>query len=211
MTIKLHSLSRWERLPNDKTLLLPGAPGDGERRVRLQVNCSHETALYVHVHEWGTSRLLAVVPAGLETVEFSASGLLEIDTSAQGDQEVWYQTADIEPTHTIVRDPVIFTELAQRRHRNPELEEIMYRMQVNIERRLNQQAEEHQAAIARIARRNDDAKPAPVAKSAGAPDGAGGDEVQPPKPPAAKPGEKAGSKGAGEQPGGGADPAPAGK
>ena len=208
MTIKLHSLSRWALLPNDRRLVLDGGAVDHERRIRLSTNCNAETALYIKLAD-GEHRLLAVVPAGLETVEFSAAGRLEIESSAQGEQEVWYQTADLEPTFVEVRDPVIFTELAQRRTRNPELEAMMYRMQINIERRMAEQASEHNAALARMQKEMKDGRPAEtiVSNAPGAAAGNSSGAVRASQPPAERSGEKAGkADGGGEQGNGGDEP-----
>lgn len=147
MTIKLNSLDRWKLLGGNQ-LVLAGDELGTERRVRLHVNSAEEHALYVTDVD-GEQRLLTVVPAGLETVEFWASGRLGIVSDAPEGAEIWYQTAETEPTHVEVRDPVIFTKIANRRHRNPELEEIMYRMQANMDRRLAQQSEEFEAALER--------------------------------------------------------------
>jgi hypothetical protein len=89
MAIKLNSLSRWNRLGGGKKLVLSGRSTGGERRVRLSVNVEESAKLYVLTDD-GEERLLAVVAPGLETVEFTAPGELQIYTDAREDAEVWF-------------------------------------------------------------------------------------------------------------------------
>lgn len=147
MTIKLGSLSRWRPYMGDAVVL--GGTEHRERRIRLHFNCESDAAIYRVWPDNDEQQLIAVVPAGLETVEFQAGGEVRFIAVPVGGTEVWYQTADIEPTYAEVNDPEIFTKLATRRHRNPELEEMMYRMQLNMERRFADQAGEFEAAIQR--------------------------------------------------------------
>ncbi len=65
--------------------------------------------------------------------------------SDAGEGEVLFWAADYEPAFVEVLDPEIFTKIAQRQTRNPELEEIMYRAQLNMERRFAAQEEEIEA------------------------------------------------------------------
>jgi hypothetical protein len=145
MTIKLNSLARWSKLDSDKGIAFAGNPS-GERRVRLNVNCEAVTTFFLA--QGKTQTLLCTVQPGLETIEFNTSGDFHV-FAEKGSGVVMYQSADLESTHAEIVDPVIFTRIANRRHRNPELEEIMYRMQLNMERRLAQQSSEIEQAFAR--------------------------------------------------------------
>ena len=144
MVVKLNSLARWAALPSDEAIVFDGAD-QGERRVRINLNLEGVTAFFIG-DEQG-ERFLATLGPGLETVEFNVSGAFKV-YAEKGSGIVHYQSADLEPTFAEIADPKIFTRIAQRRHRNPELEEIMYRMQANTERRIAQQAEEIEARYA---------------------------------------------------------------
>lgn len=123
MTIKLNSLDRWQRLEEGKAI---GFAGAESRRVRLHVNCLNETALYL-TPEKGNPRLLTVVGAGLNTVEFAAGGNFVVWADEKEAGELWFQTAEHEPTHFENLEPVIFTKIIQRRKRNTDLELMMFR------------------------------------------------------------------------------------
>ena len=203
MAIKLNALARWASLPHGKQLVLAGKPTGGDRRVRLSLNVGEATKVYVS-DEGGEERLLAVVQPGLETIEFSAPGRLHVHTDARDGAEVWIQTAETEPTFVEVVDPVVFTRIANRRHRNPELEEMMYRMQLNVERRIAATRDEMEAAYERRRKEEEHGRAAEIIKSdaPGATAGVGGEEVRPPEPVAPQPGESPGGEDGGEQPGG---------
>lgn len=145
MTVKLNSLSRWASLPSDEAIVFEGSDV-GERRVRINFNLEGVTAFFIG-DEQGEDFLCTIGP-GLETVEFNVSGSFKI-YAEKGSGIVHYQSADLEPTHHEIPDPEIFTKLMQRRHRNPELEEMMFKMQMNIERRMSQQADEMEAFYTR--------------------------------------------------------------
>jgi len=193
MTVKLNSIERWTVLEAGSSINFAAA-AEGARRVRLNVNCANPTTFYFENAEG--PRLLAAVPAGVDVIEFNADGAFAVFPQ-EGAGEVHYQTAEAEATAHHVVDPVIFTKLAQRRHRNPELEEMMFRMQQNMERRLALQANEIAAALdARMEARNVETAPA------GTPASDAGGKVSEQEPDGTEPGEGTGSEDGGEQPGG---------
>ena len=145
MTIKLNSLDRWKTLESGAVINFNGAEGV-ERRVRIRFNCEEETTLYLE--DANGPRFLTGVGIGVTELEFGATGNFAVYPPS-GSATVQYQTAEDEPTHAVIVDPVIFTKIANRRHRNPELEEMMMRMEMNIQRRYAQQAGEMQAALDR--------------------------------------------------------------
>lgn len=157
MTIKLNSLDRWKELPPGQSINFDHGVEGQERRIRLHLNLADQTAFYVENKDG--PRFLCVAGPGLETVEFSAFGKIAVMAEDASDS-VHYQTAEDEPTFAVVVDPVIFTKIANRRHRNPELEEMMFRMNQNMERRLAQQAGEIEAAFARRQKEATDGRPA---------------------------------------------------
>lgn len=203
MTIKLGSLSRWALFPQG-ALTLAGRE-EGERRIRIQFNCEAETALYRVVEGVEDQQLVVVVGPGAETVEFVAAGEVGLIAVTREGAQVWYQTADTEPTHVEVLDPVIFTRIANRRHRNPEMEEMMFRMQQNMERRLAQTAGEIEAAFERRRREEEHGRSAEVivTNAPGAAANGAGSEVRPQEPSASQSGLTPGSADGSQQTGDG--------
>lgn len=128
--IRLGNLGRWVALPRGSKITFPG---QDVRRVRLTVNSPGIAKLYI-IDEDGELHFLAA-PDRLEEVEFSWAGDLVLTTDAE---DVSFLTAENEPEHIVIEDPEVFTEIAQRAARNPELERIMYMAQRNMERRLQQ-------------------------------------------------------------------------
>lgn len=128
--IKLDTLTRWRPLAQGEVMTIPG---EASRRIRLHVNSPGRAVLYLRENE-RTHRFLAA-PVGREVVEFTAEGDVEIVT---GSDDVQVYTAEFEPTFVVVEDPEIFTQIAQRAARNPELEHMMWLQQQNVERRMAQ-------------------------------------------------------------------------
>lgn len=145
MTVKLNSLARWANLDADQAIVFEGTDV-AERRVRINFNLEGVTSFFIGTDE--AERFLCTIGPGLETVEFNTKGTFKV-YAENGSGAVQYQSADLEPTFAVIPDPVIFTRIANRRHRNPELEEMMFRMNQNIERRLAAQAQEMEAVYAR--------------------------------------------------------------
>jgi hypothetical protein len=145
MTINLNSLDRWKVLPAGKAVLFDRP--DAQRRARINFNCAAQTVL--HVEDANGPRLLTSVPPGLSTVQFSVKGAFAIMTD-KGSGEVHYQTADIEPTSHQAVDEKVFTKLATRRQRNPELEAIMHQLTLNQQRMFEQQREEYEFRLAQM-------------------------------------------------------------
>lgn len=195
MTIKLNSLSRWRPAGPDALVF----EGVGARRVRLHVNSPGVTLAWLLDGDGGVRQFLARVD-GYEVIEFYAEGTVRVGLEGA---DAWWMCAEVEPTHVEIIDPVIFTKIANRRHRNPELEEMMFRMQMNMERRLAQQAGEIEAAFERR-RKEIDERPAETVKTdaPGAAANAGGGTVPAPEPGPSKPGEAPGGEDGGEQSGG---------
>ncbi|OCC05613.1 hypothetical protein BA190_07560 [Labrys sp. WJW] len=126
--IRLGNLGRWVALPRGSKITFPGKD---VRRVRLTVNSPGVAKLYT-IDDDGELHFLAA-PDRLEEVEFSYAGDLVIATDAD---DVSFLTAENEPEHIVIDDPEVFTEIAQRAARNPELERMMYMQQLNAEKRI---------------------------------------------------------------------------
>lgn len=200
MVVKLNSLSRWLVLAADKAIVFDGSD-IAERRVRIDFNLEAATSFFI-VDRDGVESFLCSLPAGQETIEFSAAGTFSVYAEA-GSGAVHYISADLEPTFSEVVDPVIFTKIANRRHRNPELEEMMFRMNQNLERRLAQQADEFEAALERrrLEEENGRSPETVVSNAPGTVAGAGGAEVPAQGAAGEEPGETAPSPNGGEQQG----------
>lgn len=167
-SIKLNSLSRWNRLAADGAVMFDGP----ERRIRLFVNVETETAFFYQTAETEADCLLAVVSPGVCAIEFYAGGKLAVlAVPASADAQVWYQTAESEPTHIKVVDPVVFTKIAQRRERNPELERMFGLMVRNQRQREAQMNAEFERRLGAIERAKAAPAPAPAPKKKGKSDG----------------------------------------
>lgn len=143
MTIKIGNVSKWSRLPIASALELSG---ETPRKVRLELNTTMPTHV-VAIDNKDQERFLAMVN-GLETLEFITDGPVAIACTTEG--EVWYFTQDGDNDAIELPLEVPFTKIAQRRHRNPELELLMYKQQQNIERRLAQQQNEFEERLAAL-------------------------------------------------------------
>ena len=202
MTIKLNSLSRWFDLePGNAIMFDKSSNEEDERRIRLNLNLADRTVFYVENSDG--PRFLAVAGPGLETLEFAVAGAVGV-FAEEGAGHVQYQTAELEPTHSEIVDGAIFTKIATRRPRNPELEEMMYRAELNMQRRFAQQAAEMEAAFERRRAEEANGRPAEVVVS-NAPGATAasksGDAVAEQKPVEPKPGEGSGGAVDGQQPG----------
>lgn len=195
MTIKLDALTSWKLVPKGEALPLRGDLF-GPRRIRLDLNCEDKTWIYVESDEIEAAQgvdamFIAAVGPGLETVEFYASGdvVVRFVAAVPEDQkaQVWIYTAEIEPNVSAVPEAVSFTEIHQRRARNPELEYMQFIARQN-ERRMDEKLAQLDALLAEKEKANVNpgtppaTPPEPSAKSDGgdqAPSGekpAGGSE-----------------------------------
>lgn len=128
------------------------------RVVRLEVNSPGEVYLYLRQEAWHPdqpqeiaephSYFLARV-VGRDVLEFHTTGAFQL--IAEGGSCCIY-TVDGEDVSFEVLDPVVFTKIAQRRRRSPELEHIAHLMQRNMERRLAEQTIELQRRFDRAER-----------------------------------------------------------
>jgi len=202
MVVKLNSLSRWSALAPVQAIVFAGSD-IAERRVRIDFNLEAATSFFI-VDGDGVESFLCALPAGQETIEFSAPGTFSV-YAEQGSGAVHYISADLEPTFSEVVDPVVFTKIANRRHRNPELEEMMFRMNQNLERRLAQQADEFEAALERRRMEEENGRSAEtvVSDAPGTVAGAGGAQVPAQGTAGEEPSETSPAPNTGEQQGGG--------
>lgn len=125
--IKLDSLERWSRLEKGSVLTLPG---EAPRRVKLNVNSPGWAKLFI-VTDDGEPVFLACAERR-DVVEFAAGGDIRITTE---DDDVFIYTSENEPTFTIIENAEVFTQIANRAARNPDLEHIMFMAEQNMARR----------------------------------------------------------------------------
>lgn len=151
MTIKLDALASWKLVPQGEQLLLQNE-AEADRRIRIDLNCEDKTWVYVSSAAWPEKhpRFVAAVGPGLETVEFYAGGDLAVSfapASPDGKpSQVWLYTAELEPNVVEVPDAVSFTEIHQRRARNPELELMQFWARQN-ERRMDEKLARMEALV----------------------------------------------------------------
>lgn len=173
--IKIGDIAKWNKA--DARLLV--FAGRGARRIRLHINSPSVAVLWLESEDGDddSAQFLARVE-GYKVVEFHALGTVRV--SIEG-ADVWWKCTEAEPTAVKIVDPVVFTRIIERRHRNPEVEMMMHMMQQNIERRLSAQQTEMEQYLAR----REQQLAAAAAVVAPTPDGTGSETVQPQVPPAA--------------------------
>lgn len=153
MSIKLDNLSDWQPLSGSIVLL---AADDYPRRVRVYLNCMEPTPLFIvrtvtddeGNPEKLAARFLATMPAGLETLEFVASGDLEIGAD-HADRVVLYQSTGAEKTW-FDGDGESFATIHDRAPRNEALEWVQFQTEQNqrrMEAALRSEMQDQLAAI----------------------------------------------------------------
>lgn len=185
MVIRLHNVSKWARLDGG---ILPFV-GIQHRKIRIDVNCETDTRFDIVIPGEGEEAdkliMLAAGVVGLETLDFTAPADCALHASSEG--EVWYFTNEGDDQSVPAVEDEIFTTIANRRARNPQLEMMMFKQEQNINRRLKAQAAEFQAMIDAIGVQHDtvtgevfDDDDAEEEQHSGAVDGAGGGNKQEP-------------------------------
>lgn len=142
MTVKLRNVTKWKLLSAGGVLSLPK---DEPRLIRLEVNCVGDTRIDVIS---GDAVIFLWAGQGLETIEFAVPGPCEVVFTSEA--EVFYATDDSGEAGVSDMEETPFTTIMSRRVRNPQMELMMFKMQQNIERRLDQQRAEYDAQIARL-------------------------------------------------------------
>lgn len=141
---RIFNVTKWRTISEGKGIEFPGSR---PRVVRLEVNARSEVGLYIiqtnRDPDTGEvqpddERFLARV-CGRDTVEFHSAGgfALVVD---EGECEIY--TVDGDVWMYVDLEPRIFTKMASRRKRSPELEYIAHQMQANMSRLLERQANE---------------------------------------------------------------------
>lgn len=142
MGVRLHNLTKWQRLAVGEHLMLRGS---GPRPVRIELNTSGPAAVHV-VQDDGRPVFVATV-VGLEVLEFSveANEAFVLVSDPLFDEnapdpvpelQVWYFTNLLEAVPDAELSPVSFTKLANRKVRNRDLEMMVFRSERNQMKRL---------------------------------------------------------------------------
>lgn len=170
------NLDKWTAAEPQRELVLPGRAAP--RRIRLDLNASHETGVYVTTEEKGAKPQFVAVVKGRQTVQFRASGTLRVAFAIPNGGQCWFNTIDGE---TVAFEPSTnpsFTKPWQRKPRNHDLEVVMMRMQRNQERMLEQLQAETDRRIAAAEKRLAPAKEKKAdADDQRSPDGDGGKDA----------------------------------
>lgn len=145
---RMFNLDKWQTIGDGSAIHFAA---ERPRAVRLELNAEGVSLLYVlrkpleGSEDAESARFLARVE-GRDTVEFVTDGPYSL--VCEGAPCAVYTVDGERWSHKEV-SPVVFTKIAQRRHRAPELEAIQRHMYVNMERRLAQQADEFRALFER--------------------------------------------------------------
>lgn len=180
MAIKLDELTGWRRIASGDVLTLASELAD-QRKVRVHLNCETQTWVYALHGDLEEPQYVATAGPGCETIEFYVAG--DVDMSFAADKEglaqIWVSSAELEPNVSPNPDAVSFTEMVQRRARNPELE-LMQALARQNQDRMNAVLEAQTAVLRelqaeRAKKHVDEATPAaPAAEPAAQPVGDSG-------------------------------------
>lgn len=146
--LRMFNLDKWRALNEGQAIAFNSRK---PRVVRLEVNSTGKTQLFVSMRReteqdpvpQESVRFLVLVE-GRQTVEFHTSG--QFSLLGVGD-ECFVYTVDGE-SYAYVDEGETFTKLAQRRQRSPEIEYVSRLMNLNMEKRLAQQAAEFRRLLA---------------------------------------------------------------
>ncbi len=147
-TIKLGNLADW-RVLEGKSLAFRAPPFDAgkPRKVRIDLNSEYGCNWYILAGK--EERFLAVIPAGLQTLEFVFEGDFNIMPVRPDECEIQYWTSEGEEYWT-EGDGETFSTIYERQPRNEALEYIMFQASQNQLRRDKAHAAELEAMRAEI-------------------------------------------------------------
>lgn len=149
---KINNFKHWKQLLEGTRIEFTNPK---PRQIRLDVNAPNACCLYV-LNGDGEAFFLARVE-GRDVLDFHCDGPFAL--TVEGGEVNLYSIDGDDPSQ-IIEDPVIFTKIMERRRRNPELEQMMHKMQRNLERKLEAQADEVRRLLSYRAQA-EEAQPAP--------------------------------------------------
>lgn len=147
MTIKLGNLADWRVLGEGKSLLFNAPEYDLEKVRRIRIDLNGETEFVFYIKHGVEERFLALVPGGLQTLEFQTEGDFELMPYGNGHLHYW--TSEAEEFWT-EGDGETFSTIYERQERNPALEYIQFQAMQNQLRRDRAHAEELERLEARL-------------------------------------------------------------
>lgn len=129
---RILSLYDWRHLPFDSQATITSDIMH-QRSVRVRVNAPEPMALYVKQADMEDEIFLAHI-VGLDEIQFEIEGSYSL--IARGG-DVWFDTLDGSNPSVEPVEPASFTQIVERRVRNPEMELIQRKMEENIQRRMD--------------------------------------------------------------------------
>lgn len=152
--LRMFNLRKWTELSDGGALSFHSTRA---RLVKLELNSPGPVKLHIRYPDGVYARdevandgsVVEVIAPGTDYFLGKIDGRETLETWVDGQFDLFVEggtcfvfTADGDDVHAVVLDPVIFTRIAERRARNPELEAIERRMYLNQERRLAAQMED---------------------------------------------------------------------
>lgn len=135
----IYNVDKWFHLKQGARADFPSVK---PRRIRLEVNSPDVTQLFL-INDDGEPLFLARV-VGRDLIEFHSTG--KISLMSDGADCFIYSSDGASIAH-VVDAPVSFTKIVERRQRNPELEQMMFQMNYNLNRRLELQREDFELVL----------------------------------------------------------------
>lgn len=141
MVYRLNDVTAWKQLVAGSALFLPGQA----RKVRFDVNAPGPCRADIVIE--GNPIFLGFFE-GLETFEFHVPG--DVELVFTGPDEVWFQTAD---GQSIGYEALAasYTKPMQRKARNPDLERMLYKLELSARRREAAMQADMEARLAALA------------------------------------------------------------
>lgn len=131
---RMFNLSKWRVVTEGELIRYER---EHPRTVKFEVNAPNLVRL--DLIEDGREPVFLARVIGRDVIEFSADGSFEVTVSGG---ECFFYTVEGDDWSVEPVDDRTFTKIVERRTRNPELEHMMYVQQMNMERRLEEQAAE---------------------------------------------------------------------
>lgn len=170
--LKIPSLNHWQLLPDGESVNFEHSVES--RRVRLDVNAAGTAQVY-HTDGNGELTFLGLV-TGRDVIEFATIADTSFAIRTVG-ADLWFYSVDGADFSFDRAESRSFTQLVERRQRNPEIEYMQYMMQANMNRMMEKQRDE----LERLFDRRSAAFAAAADKSAAASDGGAGDGAAKPE------------------------------
>lgn len=135
MVVRILDKRNWRKTEIKKGKMVIPFPGHGKRKLTFKVNCVAETRLdLVELDRDDARTTFLWAGRGMEEVEVYAEGYAEVVVTSA--EDVFFHTTERSGIAHKDEEAGTFTKIANRRARNPELDAIMLRAEINMNRRL---------------------------------------------------------------------------